>query len=104
MRKHLAEKLKPVFAILHRLEGVSDQSFHPKQGGESMVGGSREEGHEAPVKPIIKIEPKGKETLFRDDPILDIEVEEEPTKEDLKRRKVREAELDEHQHIIREAE
>ncbi|CAI9269315.1 unnamed protein product [Lactuca saligna] len=29
-RKHLAEKLRPVFAMLHRLEGVSDQGIIPK--------------------------------------------------------------------------
>ncbi|CAH1434192.1 unnamed protein product [Lactuca virosa] len=80
MSKHLAEKLKPIFAMLHRLEGVSDQSFHPKQGGESAAGD----------------ESKGKEKLFRDESILDNEDEEEATEEELKRRKVREAELDEH--------
>ncbi|CAH1444226.1 unnamed protein product [Lactuca virosa] len=93
-----------VFAMLHRLEGVSDPSFNPKQGGESVAGGSRKEGPKAPVKPIVKNEPKGTEKLFRDDPILDNEDEEEPTEEELKRRKVCEAELDEHQRIIREAE
>ncbi|CAH1435663.1 unnamed protein product [Lactuca virosa] len=31
MRKHLAEKLRPIFAMLHRLEGVSDQTFNPKR-------------------------------------------------------------------------
>ncbi|CAH1444057.1 unnamed protein product [Lactuca virosa] len=30
MRKHLQENLKPVFAMLHRLEGVSDQSLNRK--------------------------------------------------------------------------
>ncbi|CAH1436031.1 unnamed protein product [Lactuca virosa] len=104
IRKHLAEKLRSVFAMLHRLEDVSDQSFNPKQRGESVAGGSRKEGPKAPVKPIVKNEPKGKEKLFRDDPILDIEDEEAPTEEELKRRKVRESELDEHQRIIREAE
>ncbi|CAH1423775.1 unnamed protein product [Lactuca virosa] len=104
MHKHLAEKLRPVFTMLHRLEGVSDKSFHPKQGRESVAGGSRKEGPKAPVKPIVKNEPKGKEKLFRDDPIINNEDEEEPTEEELKTRKVREAELDEHQQIICEAE
>ncbi|CAH1450550.1 unnamed protein product [Lactuca virosa] len=104
MRKHLAEKLRPVFAMLHCLEGVSDQTFNLKQGAESMDGGSRKEGPTAPVKPIVKNKPKGKEKLFRDDPIIDNEEEEELTEDKLKRRKVHEAELDEHQRIIREAE
>ncbi|CAH1412188.1 unnamed protein product [Lactuca virosa] len=75
MRKHLDEKLKPVFAMLHRLEGIYNQSFHPKQGGERVAGVSRKIGPTAPVKPILKNEPKGKEKLFRDDPIIENEDE-----------------------------
>ncbi|CAH1453591.1 unnamed protein product [Lactuca virosa] len=97
MRKYLAEKFRPVFAMLHHLEGVSNQSFNPKQGGESVAGGLKKEGPTAHVKPIVKNEPKGEEKLFCDDQIIDNEDEEEPTEEKVKRRKVREAELDEHQ-------
>ncbi|CAI9281359.1 unnamed protein product [Lactuca saligna] len=35
VRKHLGEKLRHVFAILHRLEGYSESSSIPKQGGIS---------------------------------------------------------------------
>ncbi|CAH1453178.1 unnamed protein product [Lactuca virosa] len=116
MRKHLAEELKPVFAMLHRLKGVFNQPFNPKQRGESVTGGSRKENVAGgsrkeepkapvkPVKPIVKKEPKDKETLFHDDPIIDNDSEEEITEEELKRRKVCEAEMDEHQQITREAE
>ncbi|CAH1431007.1 unnamed protein product [Lactuca virosa] len=85
MRKHLADKLRTVFAMLHCLEGVSNQTFNPKQGGESMAGGSRKEGPTAPVKPIVKNELKGKEKLCRDDPIIDNEDEEELAEDELKR-------------------
>ncbi|CAH1440022.1 unnamed protein product [Lactuca virosa] len=98
MRKHLVENLRPVFAMPHRVEGVSDQSFHRKQGGEGVVGGSRKEEAKAPVKLVVKKEPKLKEKLFSDDPILHNEEEEEPD------RKIHGAELDEHQRIIHEAE
>ncbi|CAI9282321.1 unnamed protein product [Lactuca saligna] len=36
VRKHLAERLNPVFAILYHLEGVSPQSSDQKQGGEGV--------------------------------------------------------------------
>ena len=68
-----------------------------------MVGGSpREEPKtsvkppKALVKPIVKKEPKEKEKLFCDDLIIDDEEEDEVTEEELKRRIVREAEMDEH--------
>ncbi|CAI9282873.1 unnamed protein product [Lactuca saligna] len=53
------------------------------------------------VKPKVKIEPepKGKEKLFSYEPIIDDSEEEELDEEELKRRKAREAELDEHQRI-----
>ncbi|CAH1438843.1 unnamed protein product [Lactuca virosa] len=100
MRKHLAEKLRPVFAMLYRLEGFSYQSINQKQGGEGVSGGSRKEEPKAPVKPVVKQEPKGKEKLFSNDPIIDNEEEEEPDEQELQRRKAREVEMDEHQRII----
>ncbi|CAH1440253.1 unnamed protein product [Lactuca virosa] len=104
MRKHLAEKIRPVFAMLHMLEGVSDQTFNQKQGGEGVSGGSRKEEPKAPVKPVVKQEPKGKEKLFNEKPLIyNSEDEEELDENELKKRKAREVELDEHQRIIREA-
>ncbi|CAI9302669.1 unnamed protein product [Lactuca saligna] len=109
MRKHLQEKLKPIFSMLHHLEGVSDQAFNPNQGGERMTGcGSRKENMagrsrkvepkapKAPVKPIVKPEPKDKETLLHDELLIDNDSIEEITEEELKRQKLRAAEMDEH--------
>ncbi|CAI9284419.1 unnamed protein product [Lactuca saligna] len=39
MHKHLQENLRPIFSMLHRLEGVSDQAINLNQVGESMTGG-----------------------------------------------------------------
>nr|KAJ0218338.1 hypothetical protein LSAT_V11C300101850 [Lactuca sativa] len=58
----------------------------------------------APVHPVVKKEPKLKEKLSSDDPIIDNKEEEELDKAELKRRKAREAEMNEHQRIIREAD
>lgn len=106
VRKHLNEKLMPIFIMLHRLQGISDQTFVPKQGGE---GGStimtRKEGPKAPTKPIFKQKPNGKGKLLGDEPIVDnSEDEEELNEDELKRRKVHETKLDENNRIIREAE
>ncbi|CAH1413342.1 unnamed protein product [Lactuca virosa] len=90
--------------MLHRLEGVSDQGLNQKQGGEGVSSGSRKEEPKASVNPVVKKEPKLKEKLFSEEPIIDNEEEEVPDEEELKRRKVREAKLDEHQRIIQEAE
>ncbi|CAI9286145.1 unnamed protein product [Lactuca saligna] len=102
VRKHLGEKLRPVFAIIHHLEGVLESSGIPKQGGDSV------NPIDVKPKPTVKLVPvvksksglKGKDKLFFDDPIIDNEEEEE----ELKRRKAREEEMDRHQRIIREAE
>ena len=73
IRKHLNEKLRPVFAMLHKLQGVLDQTFVPKQGGG---GGStvmtRKEGPKAPTKLVVKQEPKGKENCLKMSPSLTI--------------------------------
>ncbi|CAI9304032.1 unnamed protein product [Lactuca saligna] len=66
VRKHLTEKLRHVFVMLHRLEG--------------------------------------KEELFTEEPIISHSEDEEPDENELKRRKAREAEMDEHQRIVREDE
>ncbi|CAI9288707.1 unnamed protein product [Lactuca saligna] len=75
VQKYMGEKLRSTFAILHRLEGVSESSGTPKQGGDQPN----------PVKHVyvVKSETEPKE---------------------LKRRKAREEEIDEHQRIIQEAE
>nr|KAJ0223195.1 hypothetical protein LSAT_V11C200058870 [Lactuca sativa] len=114
VRKHLLKKVRPVFAMLHRLEGVSDQSFNQKQGGEGKFGDSTKESKEDPKAPVKHVAP-GKETLFCNDPIVDNSEEEEVhepivdnsedkkvlDENELKRRKACEAEMDEHQRIIR---
>ncbi|CAI9303309.1 unnamed protein product [Lactuca saligna] len=104
--KHFLEKVRPIFSMLHRLEGVPESGFIPKQGGEGAS--TKEEPkapvkHKAPVQPVIKLEPKGKENMFNKEPIIDDGEEEKPDEEELKRQKAHEAEMDEHQRIIREA-
>ncbi|CAI9264617.1 unnamed protein product [Lactuca saligna] len=102
VRKHLADKLTVVFAMLHRLQGVSPQSSHQKQVGEGGTG--NDEPPKVPTKPIIKKEPKGNEKLIEDEPIIDDDEDEEPNEAELKRRKAYEEELNENQRIIEEAE
>ncbi|CAI9280548.1 unnamed protein product [Lactuca saligna] len=80
VKKHLAEKLSPVFAMLHRLEGVPESSFILKQAGE------------------------GKEKLFSEESIVENNKDEELDENGIKRRKEREDEMDEHQRIIHEDE
>ncbi|CAI9292350.1 unnamed protein product [Lactuca saligna] len=81
VRKHLFEKVRPFLAMLHRNEP-------PK----------------SPVKQIVQKEPKGKGKLINDEPIFDNDEDEEPNEAEFKRRKARDAELNENQRIIREAE
>ena len=65
VKKHLAEKLRSVFSMLHRPEGVPESSSILKQGGES-VSQSKKEDPKPSVKHTVKseYEPKGKEKLF----------------------------------------
>ncbi|CAI9274776.1 unnamed protein product [Lactuca saligna] len=72
IRKYLAEKLRLVFAMLHHLE----------------------------VPLVVKKEPKLKEKLVSDEPIINDGDEEVPDEEELKRLKARDAKIDEHQRII----
>ena len=94
----------PTFAILHRLEGVLESSVIPKQGGDQAKPTS--EKPKPTVKHVVKREtkPHGKDKLLSDDTIINDDEEEEPDEAELKRRKAREEEMDEHQRIIREAE
>ncbi|CAH1440939.1 unnamed protein product [Lactuca virosa] len=55
IRKHLHEKVRPVFFMLHRLESVSDQIFNQKQEGEGVSGVSRKEDPKAPVKLVAPV-------------------------------------------------
>ncbi|CAI9281329.1 unnamed protein product [Lactuca saligna] len=105
VKKHLSKKLRPVFAMLHRLEGVMESSSIPKQGGQGVTQ-SKKEDPKPSFKPTVKCEtaPKGKEKIFNEESIIDNSEEKEPDKNELKRRKEREAQMDEHQIIIREAE
>ena len=97
VKKDLAKKLRYVFAMLNRLEGVPKPGSIWKQRGEGV---SQSKKNPKPsVKHIVKIEslPKGKGKLFSEEPIIDNSEDEEPDENELKRRKEREAEMDEHQ-------
>ncbi|CAI9290382.1 unnamed protein product [Lactuca saligna] len=56
MKKHLAEKPRPVFAMLKRIEGVSESSSLPKQGGDPVKQFKKENTKQAhtTVKPLVK--------------------------------------------------
>ena len=70
--------------------------------------GSKKDHSKSPIKSSVKpkreYEPKGKEKLFSEELIVDNSEVEEPDENDLKRRKAREAEMDELQRIVCEAE
>ncbi|CAI9279832.1 unnamed protein product [Lactuca saligna] len=80
----------------------SEVRIYSETSGEGV---SRKDEPKALAKPIVKkeSEPKGKEKVFVEEPIVDNCDEEELDEDELKRRKDHEAELDEHQRIIREA-
>ena len=102
------------------MEGFSESCSIPKQGRDQPKSTTTKPTLKPKTKttivkskptvvklvPIVKseTEPKGKEKLFSNDPIIDNEEEEELDKAELKRRKAHEAEMDEHQCIIRKAE
>ncbi|CAI9286248.1 unnamed protein product [Lactuca saligna] len=76
----ITEKLRPVFAILHRLEGVPEPSIILKQGGDQPKKTSTTSAKPTTsVKPSIKVESerKGKDKLFSKEPIVDNSDEEE---------------------------
>ncbi|CAI9282029.1 unnamed protein product [Lactuca saligna] len=88
VKKHLAKKLRLVFAMLNRLEGVPESGSIPKQGGEG-VPHSKNKNTKPSVKQTVKSEsePKGKEKLFSEESIVDNSEDEEPDENELKRRK-----------------
>ncbi|CAI9276735.1 unnamed protein product [Lactuca saligna] len=110
--KHLADKLRPMFAMLNRLEGVLASSTLPKQGGETNKLSTKEtakpvgsiEGSDAQKaksnfepKDNIALVSKGKEKVIDDG-------EEEEEYENIKLKcKARDAILDENLRIAREA-
>ena len=105
VKKHLADKLRPVFAMLHCLEGVSKLMSFLKQGGEGSSKVQMNEPPKDPIKPpVIKQEPTKKEKLFSEEPIIDDSEDEEPDEDELKRWKAREVEIDEYARIVRDAE
>lgn len=85
IRKHLAEKLRHVFVMPRHLEGVLESFNIPKQGGDPPKKTSVKPN--TLVKPNVKseYEPKCKEKLFFDEPIIDDSEEEELDEEELKR-------------------
>ncbi|CAI9287310.1 unnamed protein product [Lactuca saligna] len=111
IKKHLVDKIRPGFTILNRLEGVSEFSILPKQGGEHTKDQSAKEpqktvgisGETEMLKTMNKL--KGREALDSKGKgkLIDDSDEEGPDEHELKRRKSREAEIDENNQIVREA-
>ena len=87
--------------MLYRLQRVSPRTSEQKQRGE---GASTVQPLKIITNPIIKNEPKGKEKLIEEEPIIDNDEDEEHDKAELKRRKARDAKLNETQRIVKEAE
>lgn len=88
VRKHLAEKLRPMFAMLHYLEGVPEPFVIPKQGGyQPKKPLTTSAKPTTSVKPSIKSEydPKGKYKIFSEESIVDNNNEEDLDEEELKR-------------------
>ncbi|CAI9268858.1 unnamed protein product [Lactuca saligna] len=87
IRKHLVEKLRPMFAMLHHLEGVLEPSVIPKQGGyQPKKPLTTSAKPTTSIKQGIKSEsePKGKNKLFSEESIVDNNDEEELDEEELK--------------------
>ena len=53
VKKHLSDKLRLVFAMLHRLEGVSTPMCFPKQGGEGSSKVQTNDTPKATIKPPV---------------------------------------------------
>nr|KAJ0186669.1 hypothetical protein LSAT_V11C900486170 [Lactuca sativa] len=108
VKKHLADKLRPVFAMLHCLEGVSQIMFIPKQGGERS---SKNQTNAPPPPSKLQLtllssnkNQRRKKNFLTEEPIIDDSEDKEPNESELKRRKAREAEIDDHARIVREVE
>ena len=86
VKTHLAKKIRPVCAMLHRLEAVLTPMYFLKQGGEGSSKVQTNENPKAPIKPpVIKQEQNRKEKLFNEEPIIDDSEDEEPDEAKLKR-------------------
>ena len=87
IHKHLVEKFHPTISKLSRIEVVSETPIILKQGGEAQ---SKKGEPKPSAKHTVKsvYEPKGKEKLFSDEPIIDNSEDEEPDKTDSKREKL----------------
>ncbi|CAI9282841.1 unnamed protein product [Lactuca saligna] len=88
VKKHLSEKLSPMFTMLNRLEGVLESISILKEGGENLKQYKKgnPNGTDKPtIKPKKENEPKdnvasdskGKEN-FNEEPIIDNNEVEEP--------------------------
>ncbi|CAI9302398.1 unnamed protein product [Lactuca saligna] len=98
-------------SCISNVTGLLSNIIETREPMNSITGekcGSKVQSNEppkAPVNPlVIKKETKCKEKLFNDEPIIDDEGDKDPDEAKLKRHKAREAELDEHACIVREAE
>ncbi|CAI9286962.1 unnamed protein product [Lactuca saligna] len=71
VRKHLIDKIRPVFAMLNRIEGVSESGTLPKLGGYRENLSSKETSKPAVLdeNPRIAREAEEKEKELRDDQI-----------------------------------
>nr|KAJ0211284.1 hypothetical protein LSAT_V11C400208210 [Lactuca sativa] len=106
VEKHLLEKLRPVFAIFSPFGGCfhADVVFETKGEGRSKVYTEDVKPKVSVKPPIIKQDPKDKDSLFSNEPIIDDSEDNEPDEDELKRRKACKAEIDEHARIFKEAE
>ncbi|CAI9265274.1 unnamed protein product [Lactuca saligna] len=91
LQEELAKEsdLKPVMQscitdVTGMLSDIIETSVNKKQGGEGMFGESPKEEPKMLVKSVVKQEPKGKETLFSNEPIINDDEEEDPDEEELK--------------------
>nr|KAJ0209922.1 hypothetical protein LSAT_V11C400209070 [Lactuca sativa] len=87
--KHLLEKLRPVFAIFSPFGGCfhADVVFETKGEGRSKVYTKDVKPKVSVKPPIIKQDPKDKDSLFSNEPIIDDSEDDEPDEAELKRRK-----------------
>lgn len=96
VRRYFADKLRPVFALLNRLEGVSKAFVPPKQGEEANVAKAAEKPKQNELKVNVASCLKGKGPMVVDD-------EEDKSDEDQLNQKTREHEINERARIAREA-
>lgn len=74
VKKHLSEKLRPIFAMLHIFEGVAESCSILKQRWEEVKQSKKENpkpSEKSIVKPKSEAEPEGKENLFSEEPIIE---------------------------------